>query len=120
MELLSKVASSVSVKLHVAGDLETIKKICDEYCTVGLCVTVTPTTYIFTGGREEGVTIGLINYPRFPTTQTILTNHAYSLGYKILQQTDQLSFTVEAPTAMFYYYKLEKEDGQPISKSDQV
>jgi hypothetical protein len=34
-----------------------------------LCVTVTPTTFVYTNGREEGAIIGLINYPRFPTTR---------------------------------------------------
>ncbi len=33
-----------------------------------LCVSITPTTYVYTKGREEGAIIGLINFPKFPTT----------------------------------------------------
>ena len=32
---------------------------------VDLFVTVSPTTFIYKDGREPGVVIGLINYPRF-------------------------------------------------------
>jgi SAM-dependent methyltransferase len=33
------------------------------------CVTVTPTNFIYCGGQEDGVIIGIRNYPRFPKTE---------------------------------------------------
>jgi len=43
------------------------KNICRGYCDeVGLCVTIEPTYFIYTDGQEDGVKVGLINYPRFP------------------------------------------------------
>jgi ferredoxin len=55
-----------SDKIH---NIEDAYKICQDYCdTVGLCVTVTPTKYIYKNGEEDGIIIGLINYPRFPST----------------------------------------------------
>ena len=42
-----------SDKIH---DLEEVKDFLQEYCnTVGLCVTVTPTTFIYKDGREEEI-----------------------------------------------------------------
>lgn len=111
MNLQIKTCVSHSVKLHIAGDVGVIEQICQTYCdAVGLCVTITPTKYVYKNGCEDGVTIGLINYPRFPTELSTLTKHAYTIGYRILEQTDQLSFTVEAPNGMVYYYKPEKEN----------
>jgi|SRR3989338_5311469 len=50
--------------------LDEVKDFLQEYVnTHGLCVTVTPTNFIYTNGREDGVVIGLINYPRFPKTK---------------------------------------------------
>ena len=47
--------------------LEQVQDVCQEYVdSVGLCVTVTPTQYVYTGGTERGAIVGLINYPRFP------------------------------------------------------
>lgn len=36
----------------------------------GLCVTVQSTTYIYTDGEEVGYVVGLINYPRFPKSDS--------------------------------------------------
>ena len=53
--------------IYVAGDLGVAEKVCREYCfDVGLCVTVKPVNYIFTGGTETGVQIGLIQYVPYP------------------------------------------------------
>jgi len=56
-----------SVFIHIAGKIDIIEKVCSEYCSrIGLCVTVTPTNYIYKNGQELGAKIGFINYPRFP------------------------------------------------------
>lgn len=47
---------------------------------VGLCITITPTTFVYKDGREQGVVIGLINYPRFPTTKDKLKQTAEEIA----------------------------------------
>lgn len=62
-------APTAQVTIWVAGDEADAKRVCRKFCLdVGLCVTVTPTEYIYTGGSERGVMVGLVNYPRFPRT----------------------------------------------------
>ena len=51
-----------------------------------LCVTVTPTTFIYVKGSEPGAIIGLIHYPRFPTGHTVITETALELA-AILKET---------------------------------
>ena len=55
--------------------------IISEYCDEeGLCVTLTHTTFIYTGGREPGIIVGLINYPRFPRKQSEIYDIAMTLA----------------------------------------
>lgn len=61
---------SIRVQIFMAGDISEAKKEIRSYCyEVGLCVTVTPTDFIYTGGEESGFVIGLVNYPRFPDSR---------------------------------------------------
>jgi|SRR3989338_6026358 len=60
---------------------EEVRDFLQEYVNrVGLCVTVSPTTFIYKDGREDGVVIGLINYPRFPTTEDALKKQAEEIA----------------------------------------
>ena len=60
------------------------------YCdSVGLCVTVTPTKFIYTGGHEDGVAIGLINYPRFPDSPTGIRGKAVKIARELLAAMGQ-------------------------------
>jgi len=85
-------------KIFIAGPIDQIKQVVREYCLEGACVTVTPTTYIYAMGEEEGVEIGFINYPRFPSTQLDLTDRAMLLGYLLMNACHQGSFTVITPS----------------------
>jgi len=52
-------------KVH---NLDEVKDFLQDYVNKsGLCITISPTSFIYRGGREEGIIIGLINYLRFPT-----------------------------------------------------
>lgn len=93
-----KAVSSYPVSIFIAGDVNLAKTICREFCDrEGLCVTVTPTTYVFTGGEEDGVIIGLINYPRFPTEPGQLQRTAAALAQELREKLEQTSFTIQTP-----------------------
>jgi len=56
--------------------------LCQEYCDcIGLCVTVTPTYFIYTGGKKDGCFVGLINYPRFPSSSEDILKKTFDLAY---------------------------------------
>ena len=47
--------------------LEVGEAVVQEYVNeIGQCFTVTRTEYIYKNGREPGLIVGCINYPRFP------------------------------------------------------
>ena len=77
--------------------------ICRKYVDrVGLCVTVTPTRYIYSGGEEPGVIVGLINYPRFPKPPEEIRRHALELATQLMGGLHQQRVTVvmEGETVM--------------------
>lgn len=91
-------APTYTVQIFIAGDVRDAQRICSKFCMDnGFCVTVTPTTYVYTGGVEAGVIIGCINYPRFPTGPTILWDKAFKLANLLREGLYQHSYSMVAP-----------------------
>jgi len=84
--------------IFLAGDFQTAKHACRRYCLeVGLCITVTETEFVYTGGSESGVIVGLVNYPRFPTTPEKLKEMAKDLATYLMDACCQHSVMVMTP-----------------------
>lgn len=94
----SEVVQSVQFEIFMAGDIAQAKQACREYCRVGLCVTIEPCDYIYTGGEEAGFRIGIRNYPRFPSTEEALKDHAFALAPRLANACCQHSYMVVGPT----------------------
>ncbi len=97
-------APSCPVSIFIAGDHDKALGICLAYCdAVGLCVTVTQTTYVYTGGAEAGVIVGLINYPRFPSDLPHIEAKAVELATLLKDKLGQGSFSVQTPTTTTWF-----------------
>ena len=97
-------ARSYPISIFIAGDFLKAKEICQKYCDEkGLCVTVTPTEYIYTGGTEPGVVVGMINYPRFPKYPHQQIKTAQKLAMRLLEGLDQQSFSIETPQETHWF-----------------
>ena len=95
---------SYPISIFIAGDVDEARKICRAFCfNVGLCVTVTPTEYIYTGGQEAGVIVGLINYPRFPSSPDNLLTLARQLADDLMRGLHQHSYTVQTPAETHWF-----------------
>lgn len=89
---------SYPINIFMAGDYERAVDICRFHCDENpWCVTVTPTTFTYAGGTEEGFIVGLINYPRFPATPERLWTEAYAIGHRLREALEQQSYTIQAP-----------------------
>ena len=103
----NKTVLSFTVTIYVGfkeldtGVMHTVteaRQICQDYCDeVGLCVTVTPTAYIYTDGNEPGVAIGLINYPRFPARPRKIRRRALELARRLLLAFNQYRVSIVFP-----------------------
>ena len=107
-----KSAPAYKVEIFIAGMMEPASQICRSFCDeVGLCVTVTPISYVYTGGEEYGVIIGLINYPRFPKSQDEIYRTALKLARKLRSELGQGSFTIQDhKEAVFYSIRDEDQN----------
>jgi hypothetical protein len=63
----------------------------------GACVTVNPTRFVYTNGGEEGVTVGLINYPRFPSDFQTIRAKALELGELLRVGLEQYRVSIVFP-----------------------
>jgi hypothetical protein len=85
-------------RIYMAGNLAEAERICRAHCySVGLCVTLNPTEYIYSAGQESGFVVGLINYPRFPATPEEIDAKAEVLAGLLRVALSQRSFTIQTP-----------------------
>jgi hypothetical protein len=91
-------APSYSVSIYIAGDLDAARAACREHTlAVGLCVTLEPVEYVYTGGLEAGVRVGLINYPRFPAEPAAIWSRAVALAELLVERLHQETASVVGP-----------------------
>lgn len=101
--------NTYTVSLYIAGPIAVAEQIVRRECLAeGLCVTVTPTKYIYTGGEEIGYTIGFINYPRFPKSPEEIYIRARTLLITLITETYQKSGTIVASDKTEFISLLEK------------
>lgn len=99
------------VQIFMSGPIEAAKQTVREYVQCGLCVTVEPTVFIYTGGEETGYVVGLRNYPKYPSTLAQLTSHALTLAELLRSATFQDSYMVAGPQETVWH-----SNRAPISK----
>lgn len=98
MFTVEKTAPTYQIKLYVAGPIDVAKQILRGECLrEGLCVTIEPTDFIYTGGEETGYVVGLLNYPRFPGTPQQLWERARHIAELLVGGTHQHSILLVAP-----------------------
>lgn len=64
---------------------------------VGLCVSVKDVQYVYTGGSEPGLEVGLINYPRFPSSPPEIKARALEIAKVLLKVCHQERISVVMP-----------------------
>lgn len=91
-------------KIFMAGDISIAKQAIRQFCMQqGLCITLQLADYLYTGGEEAGFVIGLINYPRFPSTPERIDSTAQALAADLMVACCQLSYTIMTPTGTTWY-----------------
>lgn len=112
-------ASTFTARLYLSGPIEVAKQIIRADCLrEGLCVTVEPTTFIYTGGEEAGYVVGLLNYPRFPKDTGEIVQRARDLMLKLLEGTHQHSALLVTPTETEWVTKRAAIDAARASLKD--
>lgn len=96
--MIEKTVNTFVVRLYISGPIEIAKQTLRAECLRdGLCVTIEPTTFIYTGGEEAGFIVGLVQYPRFPKPEHELFDRALDLARRLIEATHQHSALVVSP-----------------------
>jgi hypothetical protein len=86
-------------KEHYNGTIHSYdeaKEILQKYCNINpLCVTLKQIKYIYKDGNEIGFEIGLINYPRFPSTPEKITNKTIEIAMIFREKFNQFKVSIE-------------------------
>jgi len=97
--------------IYVAGDIDTVRHKCRELTfPQGLCLTIEPVDYVYAGGCEAGVRVGLIQYPPFPEHENDLMRMAESVGIAVAEASYQWSFTIVTKNDCVYYSRKKNRD----------
>ncbi len=95
-----KAEITIGMKEGYSGPIHTQEEVlilCQDYCNkIGLGVEVHFGTCVYVKGSEPCVRIGLINYPRFPSTNEEIFNRAKFLGTEIAAAFKQQRFSIVA------------------------
>ena len=83
-----------TVEIYIAGNMIDIERACAEYCRAGLCVSIEAVKYVYTGGREDGAVVRLVNYPRFPAASADILEKAIALAERLIRDCCQTSALV--------------------------
>ena len=90
----SILVDTYTVRLYMAGDINNAKQLLRAECyppNDGLCVTIEPTTFIYTGGEEAGFVVGFVNYPRFPKNPEAVYERAKAIAERLIPALSQWS-----------------------------
>jgi len=80
------------------ADMKDAVQFLQMYCdVVGLCVTIKPTKFIYTGGYENGIEVGLINYPRFPKELQEIKDQALNIAKSLMVLYNQKGVSIVFP-----------------------
>lgn len=97
-------AKSFYANIWIGGNHADAVRACREYCDdTPLCVTVTPTSFVYVRGMEEGVCVRLMQYPRFPEDERKIRNTAHDLAGRLLVKLSQRSYSIEFPDTTHHY-----------------
>ncbi len=100
------------IRIYLSGRRDVIDQGCREFCEEGLCVTVESCKFIYTGGEEEGVVVGMVNYPKFPMTSDRLDEVARRLAEHLLCKSLQHSALIVNREKSIHLQRRERRLGE--------
>jgi hypothetical protein len=102
--ITSTSAPTVTVEIYIGGTLERCAEVLAERAAiVGACWSIEPIEFVYSGGRESGVVVRSINYPRFPSDPEALMRDACDLARHLILNLHQSSCSVVGPIETVFF-----------------
>jgi hypothetical protein len=106
-----------TVEIYMAGNVQDIERTCALFCMTGFCVSIEPTKFIYTGGREDGAVVRVVNYPRFPAEPAALREKARALAVQLMADCCQWSALLVDPQTTEWLTKRPEDQRDDIQES---
>ena len=100
---IEKRAPAIRFDIYIAGDYNEALNLLQKYVERGECVSCTPIDYVYKYGREAGICVSLVNYPRFSRTKFVLEEVAKEIADYLLDGLGQGSYMIAGPDEHYYY-----------------
>ena len=108
----TEIEETFTIAIHIAGDYGIAKALCKGFAWDSpTCVTINKQCFIYTGGTEDGVRIGLVNYPRFPKTEDYLLGQAMRLTKMLIKETHETTALIVTDNQTFWVHR-ERQDSK--------
>lgn len=102
--MIVKTCTSATVSIYCTGDKARLYAAVQETIdAIGLCVSIFPCDYLFTGGQESGYEIRLINYPRLPFDMDTMMAKAGHVAQAVFTVNPKGSLTIVAPHETIFW-----------------
>jgi hypothetical protein len=93
-----KEVKTYTAKIYISASIDAVAQLLREYAfNNGACFTIEKTLFIYTGGEECGVVVGLVNYPKFEKDNKRIFKDAVEVAELILSKTFQRTCLIVAP-----------------------
>jgi len=102
-------APTLVFEIFICGDINMAKHFLAQMAAdTGMCVSVDETEYVYSGGRERGMVVRIINYPRFPSTESDLSDFSHEVALSLMAYLGQETCSVVGPRTTVW---LSRRDG---------
>lgn len=102
-------AKSIKFEIYIGGDINQAKhNLAQLFSREDFCVSIDPTEFIYTGGRESGMIVRLINYPRFPRSHEELYEIAKDIAIDLIDYLGQSSCSIVGPNETIWFSRRQK------------
>ena len=114
---------SYEVSVYIGGDflIRDAESVAQSFCDrIGMCVSISKTRFVYTGGACSGVRVGFINYGRFPSTRGDIFRAAVELAEIMVCELGQDSASVVATDRTVWISRRAEDVNPPPSIGDRA
>ncbi len=100
------IIESFRIDIHIAGDISTARATCKRFVWHNhSCVTIKEQDFVYTGGLESGVCVGIVQYPKYPVSHVKLIENAQYLAQNLMIDLHETSALIVTDIDTYWLHR---------------